>query len=281
MNRVDQSFIVIDEPAREAPVVVSVPHAGEVIPDEVAPTIVLPVEQLLPDIDLGVDRLCANASAAGATLMATTISRFVVDLNRHPDDLQGAVVNAPSRQPPVSYGVRGLVWAETTRGESVLAQPLTDAELQARVAYYHPYHAELSERLRSLKATFGRAVLVDVHSMPSRGAPNNNGKRSHRPDIILGDNLGKACDAFVIDPVEDIFRRAGYSVVRNRPYRGGYITRHYGAPRRNIQAIQIEINRKLYMDEQTLDYDDSLAEAVQAVLTDVFNVLVGITSYGS
>lgn len=278
MKGLEHSFIVVRAPADAAPVIVSVPHAGEVIPAEVMPTLALSGEQLRADIDLGVDRLCANAPDLGATLLATTISRFVVDLNRHPDDRYAGVRKAPSRRPPISYGVRGLIWAETTTGEAVLKRPLTDAELRRRTAYYDPYHATLSELVRTYVERFGRVVLADVHSMPSCGAPGKDGARPVRPDVILGDNLGKACDAYVIDPLEDVFRRAGYSVVRNHPYQGGYITRHYGAPRRGVQAIQIEVNRRLYMDEETSSYDSDRAAAVQSVLDAVFAALVGAVS---
>jgi N-formylglutamate deformylase len=262
-------------PTRPGAVVVNVPHAGEAVPDGITPPPALPSEVLRRDVDLGVERLCANAPRLGAGLLYTHVSRFVVDLNRHPDDVAAAVELPPARRPPVSYGPRGLVWLETTRGEVVLPRKLSPDELDARLAYYHPYHQALAQLLAERKRRHGFAVLLDAHSMPSLGATGQCDAGVSRADIVLGDNLGKACSPELVARVEDVCARAGLSVVRNRPYRGGYDTRYYGRPEKGVHALQIEINRKLYMDEDALRYLPQRAVRVQAVMDDVVEVAVG------
>lgn len=276
MNRVDDSYYTLEEPRNPSPVVVNVPHAGEEFPPEIADSLTLDPRLLLRDVDLAVHRLCARAPALGAALLWTRVSRFVVDLNRHPGDCHHSAQRPGCERPSISYGSRGLFWTETTRGETVLVDKLTPAQVEARMAYYWPYHQKLNQLLEKRRQRFGVAMLIDAHSMPSRGASGHADSGAERPDIVLGDNLGRACDAFVIDPIEDVFRRAGYTVSRNQPYRGGYNTQHYGRPRAGMQALQIEINRRLYMDEERTCYQPQRAQAVKRVMERAIETAVGL-----
>lgn len=231
------------------PVLVEVPHAGLSIPEPLRHEILASEDTLRRDADLYVDRLFERAPDAGAALLSARLSRYVVDLNRAPDDFDVGLLEEPSAgrlaQP------RGVVWRVTTDGRPALRSPLDAAALKQRIEQYHaPYHLRLREELSRIRSEFGYAVLVAGHSMPSvvrRGAR----EVERRADIVPG-SLGRtSADPRVIDVVAEHFRAAGFSVRHDDPYRGGFTTAHYGRPAERQHAIQIEINRALYMDEVT------------------------------
>jgi N-formylglutamate deformylase len=236
-------------PSRERiPVLVEVPHAGLEIPDPLRGEILATPEALRRDADLHVDGLYDKAPEVGASLLTARLSRYVVDLNRAPDDIdlepgqgQGARVGQP----------RGVVWRVTTEGQPVLRKPLDVSGMRQRVDLYHaPYHTRLQQELSALRAQFGFAILVAGHSMPS-SVRRGGRELERRADIVPGSLARSSADARVIDLVEQHFRAAGLSVRHDEPYRGGFTTAHYGRPAEGVHAIQIEVNRALYMDERT------------------------------
>jgi N-formylglutamate amidohydrolase len=124
---------------------------------------------------------------------------------------------------------------------------------------YRPYHAKLQALLDATHARFGRAVLIDCHSMPSVGGPMDRDPGKRRVDFVLGDCFGTACAPELIDAVEAFMKSKGYAAGRNDPYAGGFTTRHYGRPSKGQHALQIEINRGLYMDEQRIKHSAGFA----------------------
>jgi N-formylglutamate amidohydrolase len=231
-------------PAAPSPLVVSVPHAGTLIPEAELHRYALSSEVLAADVDLFVDRLYAEAPALGATLISTPVSRFVVDLNRFEDDLCPSVVLGSSRNTAAGYyGNRGVIWGVSTRGESIYRLPLPREVHEARIAaFYAPYHALLAAELERARATFGFAILLDAHSMPS---------------------VAKAAHTDAGERRADIWQEQGRTVALNKPYRGGAITRRYGRPSEGIHAIQLELNRGLYMDETACEPSDGFAELAE------------------
>ena len=243
----------------EVPLVVSIPHSGVTLPEEELPFYAIAKQKLLQDGDLYVDELYEGAEALGATVVRTPFSRFVVDLNRLEDDFSPlAVAGARRSRAPGYYGDRGLFWAVTTHGAHIYRAPLSAEHVERRLAaYYRPYHAALSAELARLRERFGYAILLDAHSMPSRATKlHSDGPGSRRADIVPGDLLGHACGGWLSDATDAFWRSEGYSVERNQPYRGGGITRRHGAPDRGVHAIQVELNRGLYMDEQSYARSD-------------------------
>lgn len=239
--------------AQTLPVVVDVPHAGEWIPDEVLGEMVVGDQVLRRDLDLYVDQLWQDAPRLGATLVASNVSRYVLDLNRAPDDtsprtVQGArIIEAPGY-----YHDRGVVWRTTTDGTPVMEGPMTPEAFARRIATFHtPYHEALAAEIERVRAQFGVCILVDGHSMPSTGRAGHTDPGARRADIVPGDLDGEACAGSLSRLVYDHFREQGYTVAPNTPYKGGWITRHYGQPARGVHAIQIEANRALYMNERT------------------------------
>jgi N-formylglutamate deformylase len=230
----------------ETPVLVEIPHAGLAIPETVAGSLIVPRDVVLRDSDLYVDRIWDHAPEHGATLLCASVSRYVVDLNRAPDDVDRDTV--PDHPAPRPTQARGVVWRVTTEGRPALRAPLRHAELRARLEIFHePYHRALEAALERKRERFGWAVLVAAHSMPSTSRDGS----SRRADVVPGTRGRTTADPRVIDAVERHFRAAGLSVRHDDPYRGGWTTGHYGRPERGIHAIQIELNRALYVDEPT------------------------------
>jgi len=178
--------------------------------------------------------------------------------------LEATVTDHPT---PVGAQPRGVVWRTTTDGRPILARPLTYQKLLARVErYYLPYHRALRTTLDGLRARFGYAVLLAGHSMPSLGRSGHQDAGARRADIVPGTCGRTSADARLIDLVDAHFRAAGLSVRHDDPYKGGFTTSHYGRPREGVHAIQIELNRALYVDEQTCTPKPAEFAALQAVL---------------
>src|SRR6185369_1940567 len=173
--------LVRPDASSETPVIVEVPHAGLVVPPDVRPQLVVGDQTILRDSDLYVDRLFARAPQHGATLFTSQVSRYVVDLNRAPDDVDRQTVrDHPAPRPTQS---RGVVWRSTTEGQPALREAITYAELERRLARYHaPYHAALEAEITRKKAYFGHVIVVAGHSMPSAG----KGGHGRRADIVPG-----------------------------------------------------------------------------------------------
>ncbi|MCA9562291.1 MAG: N-formylglutamate amidohydrolase [Myxococcales bacterium] len=261
----------------ESNVIVNVPHAGVEIPPEVAPTLSAPREDWMRDVDFAVDEIVCDAPDGGATLLASQISRFVVDLNRAPTDVpRDAYPDASEPLPTISYGRRGLIWLETTRGVPALRGHLTDTQFEQRMAYYTPYHALLASLIEERRQRFGASVLIDGHSMPSMGQSGHGDTGVRRADIVLGDFDGQSCAPQLTLTVEQCLLELGFEVVRNRPYRGGYDTEHYGKPDSSVHALQIEINRALYMDEDEVSTIASGLTRVREAMAEVVRRVVAL-----
>lgn len=260
MSDEPKRFPIVDEPAPacQVPIVLSLPHSGLLVPAEETNFYAASIPNVVRYGDLYVDLLYSEAVALGITVVRTPYSRFLVDLNRLPDDLSPASVKgAVVKTEPGYHGARGVIWSVTPLGTTMYQRPLTPAHVQRRLdAWYHPYHAALNAKLCALRDRFGYAILIDGHSMPSSGIA---ARALVRPDIVPGDLLGTSCAPELTNFVVDYWTQRGRSVQVNRPYRGGAITRTHGAPDAGIHAIQIEINRALYMNEKTLRLNRTFA----------------------
>lgn len=263
----------LSEPETEArPILVEVPHAGTAVPERVRSELLAPEDAMLRDADIFVDRLYQNAPRHGAALLVARISRYVVDLNRAQDDLDAATVS--DHPTPAGAQPRGVVWRTTTDGRPILARALTYQALQSRLSsYYVPYHAALSKKLDELRARFGYAILVAGHSMPSLGRSMHKDPGGKRADVVPGSCGRTSADRRVIDLVDAHFRGAGLSVRHDDPYRGGFSTGHYGRPHERLHAIQIELNRALYVDERTCKIKEPNFEQLQQLLDSLVDKL--------
>lgn len=247
------------------PVLVEVPHAGLAIPEAVQGELSAPRDAILRDADIYVDKLYDAAPSAGASMLTAHASRYVVDLNRAPDDVDAETV--PDHPAPRGVQPRGVVWRMTTDGRSVLRKPLTYAQLAGRIETFHkPYHDALRAELTRLREQHGYAILVAGHSMPSVGRSGHTDTGVRRADVVPGTRGRTTADPRVIDCVDAHFRDAGLSVRHDDPYRGGWTTGHYGRPRQGWHAVQIELNRGLYVDEATGEPKAHAFESLQELL---------------
>lgn len=257
------------------PLVVEIPHAGVEIPDVLKNEISVPDDALWKDADIYVNELYAAAPHLGAALLSTPISRYVVDLNRAPDDVDRETV--PDHPAPRPNQPRGVVWRMTTDGRTTLQSPLRYADFQQRLALFHtPYHEALRNTLDDTKNRFGHVILLAAHSMPSLGRAGHVDVGARRADIVPG-TLGRtSATAAVIDLVDAHFRHAGLTVEHDNPYKGGWTTRNYGQPNLGYHAIQIEINRALYVDEQTFERKAANFANLQGLINDLVEKLAAL-----
>jgi N-formylglutamate amidohydrolase len=245
---VDGAFAARIPAAPTTAVVVSVPHAG--VATHGFEATLSPELDVRCDADLYVDRLYRLGAPDGPEVsLAARLSRFVCDLNRDADDVAPGAV--PEHPTPRNADGRGFIWAVTTSGVPAISRPLSLEEWRARTALHATYHDALAQALGRARERFGFAILVDGHSMPSRGRAGHKDPGHARADVVPGDRDGTSCAPTLSRLVGDHFASRGYSVSFNDPYKGGYITTHHGRPADNIHAIQIELRRDLYMDETT------------------------------
>ena len=223
----------------QAPILVSFPHSGTYLPPEMAANMT-DVARTLPDTDWHVPKLYGFLDAIGASRIEATHSRYVTDLNRPPDD----------KELYAGQKTTCLVPSETFRGERIYRadQSPTGEEILARQRYWVPYHDALAQEIKRLKAIHGSIILWDAHSIESEMPSLFEGRL---PDLNLGTYDGKSCDADVVAAAVDVAKSSPFSVVLNGRFKGGYITRHYGAKKQGVQAIQLEMAQSIYMTEGT------------------------------
>ncbi|HUC60421.1 MAG TPA: N-formylglutamate amidohydrolase [Alphaproteobacteria bacterium] len=241
------------------PAVFASPHSGNRYPSAFVASARLDALSLRKSEDCFVDEIFAGVAEEGAPLLKALFPRAYLDPNREPFELDPAMFGdalpayANTRSPRVAAGL-GTIARVVANGEEIYRAKLSFAEALERVeALYRPYHAVLESLVEGTVERFGYAMLIDCHSMPSIGGPMDEDAGRRRDDIVLGDCHGTSCAAPLTALVERFLVELGYQVGRNIPYAGGFTTRHYGRPRASVHALQIEINRALYMDEATLE----------------------------
>lgn len=234
-----------------SPLVFASPHSGDVYPADLGAREDLPELSLRSAEDALVDRLAAPQPDLGIPLIAARLGRAYVDLNRDPEELDPAVVvGADAATARVAAGF-GVIPRLTGDGQVIRDHALTRENALARLAAAHrPYHETLERLIHRARDRFGFAVLVDWHSMPSRAVGRSAGVRS--PDVVLGDRHGSSCSAEVTRLLRAQFERAGWRVALNRPYAGGWSTQRWGRPGEGLHAVQVELNRALYLNEEAL-----------------------------
>lgn len=259
------------------------PHSGRDYPADLIARSRLAMPALRASEDVLVDRLFGAAPACGAPLLAATAPRAWLDLNRAPSDLDPALiegVRAQGLNQRIAAGL-GVIPRVVSEGAEIYRGRLSLAEAEARIREIHiPYHRMLDSLLARARERFGMALLLDCHSMPTealRAAPRVGGSS---PDVVLGDRFGASAARALVAEVQQAFEAAGFTVVRNAPFAGGYITQRYGRPSRGLHAIQIEIDRGLYLDQVRLEPRPEF-EAVRRRLSGVVAALAAAASPGT
>jgi N-formylglutamate amidohydrolase len=252
----DPPFDVIEPAPLKGPVLFNSPHSGSAYPRAFLLSSRLDIASLRRSEDSFVDELIAGVVEQGFPMLRAHFPRCYVDVNREPYELDPRMFDgrlpsfANTRSMRVAGGL-GTVARVVGDAQEIYDQriPVTDA-LRRIESLYKPYHRALRRLFTKLHREFGSAILVDCHSMPSSAGSKDE---RPRPEFVLGDRYGTSCVGVVAETVEETLRARGYSVSRNKPYAGGFITEHYGNPAAGLHAIQLEINRALYMDERRFE----------------------------
>ena len=262
----------IARPTRQSlPFIFASPHSGRIYPASLAAASRLDALTLRRSEDAFVDELFAGVTGLGAPLIAARFPRAYCDVNRAQSEIDAAMFSGPLEMtvdaptPRVTAGL-GVIPRIVRDGAEIYRHKLNPAEAEYRLSLlYRPYHAALAKLVEETLSLFGVAVVVDCHSMPSALAV---------PDIVLGDRFGGSAPALLTGWTENAFTEAGFTLARNAPYAGGYTTALYGKSVGGCHALQIEINRGLYLNENIIQRRGNF-DAVQARLTQALTQLVG------
>ena len=258
----DLPFEILEPGEWRGPVVFNSPHSGSVYPNAFLTATRLDMPTLRRSEDSFVDELIAGVVRRGYPLMRAHFPRCYVDVNREPYELDPRMFDgrlpsfANTRSMRVAGGLGTVARVVGDAQEIYGARIPVDDAIRRIEGLYKPYHRALRRLFTRLHRAFGAAVLIDCHSMPSTA-----GAKDERPraDIVLGDRYGTSCVPAVVETIEATLRGRGYVVSRNKPYAGGFITEHYGNPAAGLHAIQLELNRALYMDERRYERGVSFA----------------------
>ena len=252
------------------PVVLNSPHSGNFLPPDLLEKSRLTGPELRRSEDAFVDDLFSGCVNLGVPMLRALMSRAYMDLNREPYELDQRMFGEAlpgymnTTSPRVLCGL-GTIPKVVAEGEEIYREKLPLIEAVARVEQiYRPYHQTLAALLAEAFNATGFVLLVDCHSMPASAVSHHTGGRN-TVDVVLGDRFGRSCDPDMINMLEKCFEDVGMSVRRNRPYAGGFITETYGNPRNGKHAVQIEINRALYMDEHKLKKTSNFAAVHNAI----------------
>ena len=246
-------FDIVEPATWRAPIIFNSPHSGSSYPNEFLTASRIDLPTLRRSEDSFMDELIGDLGDRGFAVIRVHFPRSYVDVNREPYELDprmfiGRLPSfANTRSMRVAGGL-GTIPRVVGDGQEIYRERLSVDDALSRIeTLYKPYHRALRRLINKVHQAFGTVVVVDCHSMPSIGVSRDEPRR---PDMVIGDRYGTSCAPLLPDLVEDTMTRLGYSVGRNKPYAGGFITEHYGNPASGLHAIQIELNRAIYMDER-------------------------------
>lgn len=258
-------FIIIEPTVQKVPMILSVPHCGIEFPDELKSDYVDAMAQAPDDTDWFVHQLYNFANELGITIIYARYSRWVIDLNRDPESK------------PL-YNDGRIITALTTTtdffGKEIykVGKAPNQEEVERRLKdYYWPYYNKVQSLLDDRKKEFGKVILWDAHSI-RRHVPTI--RKEFFPDMILGDNDEQTADASLIDAALNGLSNSKYQVNHNTPFKGGHITRYFGKPEENQHALQLEMNKILYMNDEELEFDESRANKMRSILKPTFQDII-------
>ena len=284
------AFTIVAAEPSALPVVIAAPHGGRTYPDAVLAQMRDPGTSQLRLEDRLVDRLGeAVVQVTGAALLVAHAPRAMIDLNRAPDDIDWGMVVPPAdghgryQQHPVPPRGRarhglGLVPRRLPGTGEIWTAPLDRAELERRINAIHaPYHQALAEVLAEVRDRWGAVLLVDLHSMP----PITGWAGTAVPEFVIGDRFGAACSGALVAHAFGWFARAGRAVAHNRPYAGGYVLERHAAPRRGIHGLQIETDRRCYLDPELVSEGAGFDQTVDLLAGLIAELAVRVAELGA
>ncbi len=299
----ERPFELLTAEPQRLPLVVASPHSGRHYPEEFLSMCRLDLSTIRRLEDSFVDHIFRGAHGLGAPFLHALFPRAFIDCNREPYELDPALIDgslpphANTRSPRVAAGF-GTIARAVSGGREIYRNKIPMATAMERIeAFYRPYHQAMRALIQDTVEAFGHCILLDCHSMPSLNgtlAPRGRGSEkaegdtltglveagdASRVDIVLGDLHGHSCATAIIELAEATLTAQGYSVARNNPYAGGYITQHYGQPKKGVHALQIEVNRALYMDENSLEPTPYLS-VLRAHMEELIGTLAEVPAQG-
>jgi len=284
-DELDPPFEIIEPEQARGPVLFNSPHSGRVYPRAFLQSSRLDLTTLRRSEDCFVDDLTLGVVARGYPLMRAHFPRCFVDVNREPYELDPRMFEgrlpsfANTRSMRVAGGL-GTVARVVGDAQEIYEQRISVDDALRRIEnLYKPYHRALRRLINKVHQMFGTVVLVDCHLMPSVGVSRDEPRR---PDIVIGDRYGTSCTPLLPDRVEETMGGLGYSIGRNKPYAGGFITEHYGNPASGLHAVQLELNRAIYMDERRRERSPRFAQVASdfGVLADVLATTIPFGDLG-
>jgi len=255
------------------------PHSGRAYPKAFLRDSMLDARAIRSSEDAFMDDLIEAATDFGATSILARYPRAYVDLNRSEQELDPAVIAGLRRAGPLNPRIAsglGVIPRVVSNGRAIYRGKIPLAEADSRLRQvWRPYHAKLGALIRDSHVHFGRAILVDCHSMPHEAIEAHMTGRGPRPDVVLGDRFGAAASPEIIEPIEAAFAAAGLNVARNSPFAGAYVSQRYGRPARGCHVVQIEVDRALYLDEARVEPSRNY-KAFKQLLTGVIGEIADI-----
>lgn len=259
-------FKIIEPKINAVPIILSVPHAGTKFPTEIKKHYKKRMRKHLDDTDWFVDKLYKFAPALGITIIKANLSRWVIDLNRNPESVR-------------LYNDNRLITTNTPitdfYGNPIYKSPDFEPDKKEKdrrlQEYYWPYYRKIEMLLAARKKEFGHALLWDAHSIRHQVSTI---QKDPFPDMILGNNENTTANAILIKTAIDQLQSGEFGVNHNSPFKGGHITRYFGKPSENIHALQLEMNKILYMDDNEITYNTTRAKKVQKVLQKTLKSLI-------
>jgi N-formylglutamate amidohydrolase len=256
-------FEIVEPTEWRAPIIFNSPHSGSVYPEDFLNASRIDLPTLRRSEDSFMDELIADLAARGFPVVRVNFPRSYVDVNREPYELDPRMFAgrlpsfANTRSMRVAGGL-GTIPRVVGDGQEIYRERLAVDDALTRIeTLYKPYHRALRRLINRVHQSFGTVVVVDCHSMPSIGVSRDEPRR---PDVVIGDRYGTSCAPTLPDRVEETMSRLGYSIGRNKPYAGGFITEHYGNPASGLHAVQLELNRAIYMDERRREKSPRFAQ---------------------
>ena len=265
-QNMSKPYHIIEPTGKKVPLILSVPHCGTDFPEELINDYVPEMMASPDDTDWFVHQLYNFATEMGITIIYAKYSRWVIDLNRD-----------PKSAPLYNDGriITGLTTTTDFFGENIYTSDNkipNQNEVQRRLEnYYWPYYTKVQSLLDERKKEFGKALLWDAHSI-RHFVPTI--RKEVFPDMILGDNDEVTANKSIIDTTLSGLKSSDYGVNHNTPFKGGHITRYFGKPKNNIHALQLEMNKIMYMDDTETEFHKDRANAVRAVLKRTFDELI-------
>ncbi|MDC0581712.1 N-formylglutamate amidohydrolase [Amylibacter sp.] len=275
---IDECYILKEPEVQTTSMVFNSPHSGRSYSESFLKNSLLKKPEIRASEDAYVDDLFSSVTEFGAPLLTAVAPRAFVDLNRQADELDSAIIQGVNKNILNSRVLSGLgvIPRIVSKGNNIQSGKMTIEQANLRLdKSYFPYHYKLKKLLDQTKLEFGKVILIDCHSMPMRSTHSLRSSDGKSPNIVLGNRFGSSCSSDIMEQIKSSFEDAGFRVSQNIPFSGAYILKNYGHPSINEHAVQIEIDRGLYLNEKLVEKSDKyydLKYKLKTVIRDIVSI---------